>query len=132
MFSTMQTKFFPNESASDNSSEEIPIFTESETVELNERLRNGEIFKTNRTGGCSGFIRLLNQRLIETLVTYDGVHWHLGFSRGVIIGSRLIDDIPEDIITWYNEVNGTSYKLISVKRNDVPWAGDVTFYVSED
>jgi|JI102314DRNA_FD_contig_31_8605497_length_644_multi_5_in_0_out_0_1 hypothetical protein len=106
--------FFPYSGPANN--EDIPVFTEQEMTELCQLLRESAIVTTDRMGGCAGIIRDSDGNYKETLVTYDGIHWHMGLNPHH--GCRRIDETSlEDAIRWYNEVYNKREKPLREEKH---------------
>jgi hypothetical protein len=94
-------------------------FEPEELKEFHARLRCGEVLdQPDHMGGCHTYVRDVrdpNRMWMETLVTYDGLHFTMGIGKHQ--GCRVIAETsPEDIVQWYNEVHGTDVKFVRLNH----------------
>lgn len=81
-----------------------PLFDDNELELYHQRLRNGEILSTDNIGGCHTYIRNLDNQCLETLVTFDNVHFIMGIDEHH--GCKSIQETTaKDIVEWYNMVH---------------------------
>lgn len=93
-------------------------FTPNELNKYYKELQMGKTMQTNHLGGCHTYIRDINNKYLETLVSYDKIYFTMGIGENKGL-KKISNTSAEEIVQWYNDNHGTNVKLKYVDRNNI-------------